>query len=403
MVDPSRIQITGPLKSYVEHVWSELLAQGYTALSSRLLLNLMAHLSRWLEGIGLQARELTNKGIEDFLEKRREAGYTKHLSRRALEPILEHLQTAGLVFELEPAKATANERDRLLEEYRQYLIQERAVVPVTVRHYESIARNFLSDVFGENRLELDRLCAADVVSFVVRQSHISSVSWAKYTVTALRSVLRFLFLRGELANDLVGAVPGVAAWRQASLPKALPLRQVQQLLRNCDRRTHLGRRDFAVLTLLVRFGLRAGEVADLELDDIHWTRGEIVIRGKGLREDRLPLACDVAEAIVAYLRRSRPQTSCRRFFLSSIAPLRGITGCAVGRIVHRACIRAGLAPIGSHRLRHSAATQMLRKGASLSEIAQVLRHRKVDTTAIYAKVDRRGLRELARPWPGDVA
>ena len=240
------------------------------------------------------------------------------------------------------------------------------MVPVAVRHYQSIAWGFLSDVFGEKRLELNRLGTSDVVSFVVRQSRKYSISWAKYTVTALRSVLRFLFLHGELASDLTGAVPAVAVWRQASLPKALPPGQVQRLLRNCDRRTHSGRRDFAVLTLLVRFGLRAGEVAALDLDDFDWAHGEIVIRGKGLREDRLPLTCDVGEAIVAYVSRTRPQTHCRRLFISSIAPLRGITGCAVARIVRRACIRAGLEPIGSHRLRHSAATHMLRKGASLS-------------------------------------
>jgi site-specific recombinase XerD len=221
-------------------------------------------------------------------------------------------------------------------------------------------------------------------------------------VTPLRSVLRFPFVRGELATDRASVIPRVAGWRQASLPKDLPAQYVQRLLRSCDRRTHLGRRDFAVLVVLERFGLRAGEVAALELDDFDWTGGEMVIRGKG-REDRLPLPCDVGEAVVAYLRRGRPQTSCRKLFLSSIAPVGEISSCAVRKIVRRACIRAGLAPIGSHRLRHTAATAMLRKGASLSEIAQVLRHRSVDTTAIYAKVDRHALRELAQPWPGGVA
>jgi site-specific recombinase XerD len=362
----------------------------------------MAHLSRWLEGRGLQAHELTNARIEVFLGERRWSGYTNHLSRQGLEPILEHLQTAGVALQSEPAQTTANEQDRLLNDYGQYLVQERAVVPMTVQHYESIARSFLSDCFGQDKVELSRLSAADVTNFVVRQSRTVSVNRTKYVVTALRSVLHFLFLRGELATDLADAIPRVAGWRQASLPKDLPAQYVQRLLRSCDRRTHLGRRDFAILLLLVRFGLRAGEVAALELDDFDWTRGEIVIRGKG-REDRLPLPCDVGEAVVAYLRRGRPRTTCRKLFLSSIAPIREISSCAVRKTVRRACIRAGLAPIGSHRLRYSAATTMLRKGASLSEIAQVLRHRSVDTTAIYAKVDRHALRELAQPWPGGVA
>ncbi len=402
MIEPSHIQVSGPLNPHVAHVWSELLAQGYTPLSSGQLLRLMAHLSRWMEGTGLKAHELTSERIEKFLRERRRTGHTKHLTSRSLGPILEHLQTAGVVLQSEHEEPTANEQDRLLDSYGQYLVQESAVVPMTVRHYQSIARSFLSDIFGQDKLELRRLNTADVTNFVLRQSRTVSVNRTKYVVTALRSVLHFLFLRGELANDLAGAIPRIAGWRQASLPKGLASQQVQRLLRSCDRRTHLGRRNFAVLLLLVRFGLRAGEVAALELEDFDWTRGEVVIRGKG-REDRLPLPCDVGEAVVAYLRCARPQTTCRKLFLSKIAPLREISGCAVRRMVRRACMRAGLAPIGTHRLRHSAATEMLRKGASLSEIAQVLRHRSVDTTAIYAKVDRRALRGLAQPWPGGVS
>ena len=398
MIDPSRFQITGPLKPYVEHVWTALLAQGYTPLSGGKLVHLMAHLSGWLEGHGLEAKELTQPRIEDFLEARREAGHTNHLSRQGLEPILEHLRTAGGVSGSEQREPEANERNRLFTDYAEYLVQERGVVPMTVRKYQSIARNFMLERFGEDKLELSQLSADDVVNFVVGQSRKSSVNWTKYTVTALRSMLHFLYLRGELATDLVGAVGPVASWRQTSLPKALPADQVQRLIHSCDRRTHLGRRNFAVMLLLARFGLRAGEVAALELDDFHWAQGEFVIRGKG-REDRLPLSCDVGEAVVAYISRGRPQTSLRKLFLSSIAPLRGITGNTVTKIVRRACTHCGLAPIGSHRLRHSAATEMLRKGGTLTEIAQVLGHRSVDTTAIYAKVDRLRLREVAQPWP----
>ncbi len=311
---------------------------------------------------------------------------------------MELLQTAGVFSALEEQEPEASERDRLFNDYAEYLVQERGVVPMTVRKYQSIARNFLTVCFGEDKLELSQLRASDVSSYIVCQSRQSSVNWTKYTVTALRSILRFLYLRGELATELVGAVGTVAAWRQTSLPKALPAEQVQRLLKSCDRRTHQGRRNFAIMLLLARFGLRAGEVAALELDDFHWAQGEVVIRGKG-RKDRLPLPCDVGEAVVAYIGRGRPQTSLRKLFLSSIAPLRGITGDAVTKIVRWACIRCGLAPIGAHRLRHSAATEMLRKGGTLSEIAQVLGHRSVDTTAIYAKVDRLRLREVAQPWP----
>jgi site-specific recombinase XerD len=403
MIDPSHIRITGPLKSYVGDVWSALLARGYTPLSSGNLLRLMARLSGWLEGKGLQAQELTHACIAEFLEERRQTGYTEYLSRRGLEPILKHLQTAGIISLSEHTELPSSELDRLLNDYGQYLLHERAVIPTTVRRYQRVARSLLEYCFKCGSLELSRLSAADVASFVTRQSRTSSVGFAKETVTALRCALRFLYLRGELATDLAGAVPAVANWRQASLPKALPHKEVKQLLGSCDRRTHGGRRDFAVLVLLVRLGLRAGEVADLELDDIDWTRGEVVIQGKG-REDRLPLPNDVGEAVVAYLRRGRPQlTSCRKLFISSRAPLGGISASAVIQVVRRACRRAGLAPSGSHRLRHTAATQMLRQGASLPEIAQVLRHHHLDTTAIYAKVDRRALRKLTQPWPGGAS
>lgn len=399
MKDPSRIRITGPFKPYIEHVWTELLAQGYTPLSSRDLLYLMAHLSGWLEGNGLQPHELTDARLEAFIVERRRAGHTKHLSRQSLDTILEHLQTAGVVLPSQAQEPAANELDRLLKEYEQYLVEERALVPTTRRCYQSIARRFLTERFGQEGLELNRLSIADVTTYVVRQSRTSNGHGSKYAATALRSVLRYLYLRGDLSSDLTCAVPRVAGWRQASLPRALAPKEVQRLLQRCDRRTHPGRRDFAVLVLLARFGLRASEVAALELDDFDWTRGELVIRGKR-REDRLPLPNDVGEAVVAYLRFARPQTTnCRKLFLSCIAPLGEISSTAVRNIVRRASVRAGLSPIGSHRLRHSAATQMLRQGASLSEIAHVLRHRNLDTTAIYAKIDRNALRELAQPWP----
>ena len=215
MIDPSHIRITGPLKSYVGDVWSALLARGYTPLSSESLLRLMARLSDWLQRVGVQAQELTNARIEEFLEDRRRTGYTQYLSRRGLEPILKHLQTIGVVSLSEHTELPASELDGLLNEYEQYLLHERAVVPKTVRRYQRVARSFLGDCLKSGSLELSRLSAADVASFVTHQARTSSVAYAKETVTALRCILRFLYLRGELATDLVGAVLGVANWRQA--------------------------------------------------------------------------------------------------------------------------------------------------------------------------------------------
>jgi site-specific recombinase XerD len=222
--------------------------------------------------------------------------------------------------------------------------------------------------------------------------------------SALRSFLRFLLQKGEIVVDLASCVPTVANHRLAVLPKHLSAHEVERLLDSCNRDTAVGRRDHAVLLLLARLGLRAGEVVALELDDIDWRAGEIVVRGKGSIHDRLPLTQDVGEALAAYLRRDRPAVQSRRVFIRSRAPHRAIKGPqTVSTVVRRALQRAGLDPPikGAHLLRHSLATQMLRRGATMSEIAEVLRHRSPQTTEIYAKVDVAGLCALAQPWPGD--
>lgn len=220
------------------------------------------------------------------------------------------------------------------------------------------------------------------------------------TVTGLRSLLGFLHLRGLVSGPLAAAVPATASWRLSGLPRALEPEQLQALLESCDRASPGGRRDYAVLVMLARLGLRAGEVAALKLEDVDWRVGELVIAGKGRRAERLPLPEDVGEAIVCYLRDGRPATTQDRSLIVRVrAPHLGLTGGGITQIVFAAAGRAGLGPIHSHRLRHTAATAMLRAGASLEEIGQVLRHRQALTTAIYAKVDRDALRQLARPWP----
>lgn len=199
---------------------------------------------------------------------------------------------------------------------------------------------------------------------------------------------------------LAGAVPSVARWSVAGLPRGLTTKQVRALLASCDRRRALGRRDYAILVLLARLGLRAAEVSALRLDDIEWRAGEIVVRGKGRTEERLPLPADVGDAIAAYLQRGRPRRPEREVFLRVIAPLRGLSPDGVSEVVRAASERAGLGSFGSHRLRHTAGTQLLQAGGSLPEVAEVLRHRTVATTAIYAKVDDSALRGLAVSWPG---
>jgi integrase/recombinase XerD len=239
---------------------------------------------------------------------------------------------------------------------------------------------------------------ADVSVFLARECPRRSVSGARDLVCALRSLLRYLHLAGLIEAPLVWAVPSVADLRDRTLPRGLEPAAVRRLMASCDRRTLVGRRDYAILLLLARLGLRAGEVAAIQLDDVDWRAGELVVRGKGGRQDLLPLPVDVGEALASYLRR-RPTCECRALSLRVTAPRRGLNRSTVGWVVRAACDRAGLARVGAHRLRHTAATEMLRQGASLAEIGQVLRHREQKTTAIYAKVDREALRVLARPWP----
>lgn len=394
-MDASRIRISGPLAPYLEGLWAALAGRGYTPLSMANVARLMAHLSRWLAGQRLAAGDLSTSQIGRFLKHRRRAGYTGWLSSHGLEPILQHLRAVGATPPPVRPVVVPTAIDLVVGRYSEYLRRERAVSPSTAAFYLSIARTFLPPDG-----ELRSLTAASVIAFVLKESRTYSVSYTKYKVSALRSLLRYLFVQGDIATDLAASVPPVAGWRLSSLPRDLPSDEVKQLLGSCNRRTDVGRRALAALLLMVRLGLRAGEVAALALDDIDWTQGELIIRGKGRRLDRLPLPADVGSALAAYARWSRPRAQSRKLLLRVHAPHGALSSGAVKSIVRAACRRAGLPALGAHRLRHTAATQMLRHGSPLTEIAQVLRHRHVDTTAIYAKVDRVSLRQLAQPWPG---
>jgi site-specific recombinase XerD len=285
------------------------------------------------------------------------------------------------------------------EHYRHWLVSERGLAAGTVRNYLQAARLFLSEYGGA---DLQSLTIGDVNSFVVRECRRRPVGSAKKLVTGLRSLLRYLYLEGLTDRQLAPAVPAPAGWRD-NLPRGLRANELTALLADDGEVSVLGRRDHAIVRVLARLGLRAGEVAALSLDDVDWRQGEIVVQGKGNRVERLPLPVDVGEVLVAYLRDSRPPSACRALFLRVHAPVTGLSAGGVGHAVRRACARAGVAPVGAHRLRHSAATQLLRSGASLDEVGQVLRDRSSHVVAIYAKVDFVQLRKLALAWPGGAA
>lgn len=378
MKESERVRVSGPLATYAAGFAAALTAQGYTNLSLRNHLKVVAHFSRWLEANRIALPELTRQSVDRYLRVRRRTR-TCWRSIRGLTPLLTFLGHAAIVDADRPADS------ELIARYRASLV-ERGLTARIQQAYVDVADRFLR---GRSPAELT---AADVTRFVreARPCHVGLLS-------SLRAVLRFLFLVGETSQQLVFAVPSTPTWKQTSLPTALEPAQVRSVLSSCDRRTVRGHRDHLVVLLMLRLGLRACEVATLSLDDIQWVEGEIEIRGKGTT-GRLPLPTDVGDAIVSYLRRSRPVTALRALFVTSRAPVRAMSSSSIVAVAGRVLRHAGVSG-GGHRLRHTAATSMLRRGASLAEIAQVLRHRHLGTTAIYAKVDRDRLRELAQRWP----
>lgn len=396
----TRVRVRGPLAVHAVGFREELMALGYADRSIQTQLGLMAYLSGWLEECGLDVTGLTTEQSEEFLRVCRSRGRRFPKSAEGLAPVLDYLRGVGVAPAPGPTKNSAS--DELVERFGVYLAGERGLAAGTITGYQHAASLFLAALDDAGR-DLEDLTPADINGFVLAQHARRSVASTKNVVTGLRSLMRFLFVEAITASSLAGAVPTVAGWGGGSLPRGIDARSVKRLLASCDRRTAKGRRDFAVLTLLVRLGMRAGEVVALELGDIDWHDGEITVRGKGNRVERLPLPVDVGNALAGYARRGRPPSEDRAFFLRVIAPHRGVTVGAINVIVHRACDRANLSPIGTHRLRHTVASELLRRGAGLAEIGQVLRHRSFASTAIYAKVDTDALSQLARPWPGSAA
>jgi len=389
----------GSLGPYVEGYRAWLLGLGYTPSTVRGELKLVGQLGRWLASRGVEPAQLDDVVIKKFLADRRAEGFKRIATARSFAQLIKHLRAEGVVSARSPEVRVAPVGD-LMASYKQWLMTDRALAPSTVLRYEALARVFLQGrATSCGELGLDGLNGADVARFLLGECARLSVGSAKGRVTELRSLLRFLHLKGLTALSLAESVPPVAGWRDTGVPKAMPVADIEALLQSCDRSTLAGTRDFAMVTLLARLGLRSAEVASLEVADLDWRAGELIVRGKARRQDRLPLPHDVGEAVVAYLSLRR-SVGTRRVFLTLRPPHRPVLPGLVGEVVQRACRRSGLPVVGAHRLRHTLATELLRQGASLVDISQVLRHRDLATTAVYAKVDLSRLRQVARPWPG---
>ena len=390
------LQPAGPLAPFKDGFVAHLVAHGYVSSGLAGQRALFGHLDRWLRDAGIELAELAPSVLEEFLAARRAEGYTTKLTARGLSPLLDHLEHVGLYT---PPTPPTSPLEDVLERFQRHLANERGLGEGTVRGYLCVAQQFLVTCPPPIEVSLAGLAPSDVTGFLLARGAELSVAGMQTVVTGTRALLRFLYTAGLIDRELAPAALTVSR-RREDLPRSLPSEHVERLLGGCDRSTPVGIRDHAILTLLARLGLRAGEVAALRLDDIDWAAGEFGVRGKGPRQDRLPLPADVGDALVAYLRHGRPGCIDPHVFVRSCAPRRGLSRQAIGGLVRAASVRAGLTPHGPHRLRHTVATELLREGAAFSEIAQLLRHRSVSVTAAYAKVDHRALSELVQPWPG---
>lgn len=395
----------GPLGRYIRLYADQLHAQGFRRPSARRKLQLAADFCRWLNGKKIAATQLLARHVGHYFQSRKRSGLGLQLGDRPAVVGFLKLWREQRVIQEHPHLPPLRPCQKVLREYDLYLQKERSLSPATRIGYAPFVRQFLVSRFGRGRVDLSTLKAPEVLKFVQRRAAQLKNKRALLMTTALRSFLRFARYRGDITLDLAACVPSVASWSLSTIPKALPSAQVDQVLAHTRQlSTAVGRRDYAILLLLARLGLRGGEVCHLVLEDIDWENSRIAIRGKGDRVAHLPMPADVGKAIAAYLKHDRPRVpGNRRLFLRVRAPLAGFKGQgSVGSVVKHALQRAKIESPrkGAHQFRHSLASTMLQQGSSLSEIGELLRHRSPDTTAIYAKVDLRSLRSLALPWPG---
>jgi integrase/recombinase XerD len=395
----------GPLATYIGPFTNSLSQQGYSLTSIRRQVRLAACFSLWLEQRGIALRSITSDHPSQYLRYRVRQVRPCFGDAAALRHRLDFLRGKGVILTEKPSARPLTPAERCTQAYEHHLSEVRGLARATILNYVPFIRSFLKNRFGDGPVTLPRLCARDVVAFVQRQAPRLHPKRAKLLTSALRSFLRYACFLGKTKLDLAAAVPVVANWSMSSIPRAIAADQVRQLLASIDRRTATGRRDYAILLLLARLGLRSSEVASLELDDIDWNAGQLRVRGKSGQRSQLPLSAEVGKATAAYLRYDRPQNTSRRVFLRAKAPIGGFRGSSgVGSIVRHRIQRAGIdAPTcGAHQFRHGLASALLRQGASLGEIGELLGRHSPETTKIYTKVDLDALRTLALPWPGGV-
>jgi site-specific recombinase XerD len=395
---------SGPHGHLIDRYATRLVKEGLARQGTWRCLSLVDGLLRWLTSSRLELAWLDEHVVERYLRHRGRKQSIQSGDRAALKRLLAVLREADAIAPAPQPPMSWDEE--IFEQFSDYLRQERGLAPSSIFRHQPIVRRFLREVCPAGASELDDIGPEDVVGYVERHARDASAASGKAMCWSLRAFLRYLYRRGSNPRDLADCVPSIRQWQLADLPSAPSGAQIEKVLARCDRTTALGRRDYAILMLLAKLGLRANEVATLTLNDIDWRSGTMRVRAKGRQQTWMPIPADVGMAIVAYLREDRPVSVSRRVFLRTLAPHVGFaSGCAITAIARTALERAeidGFAHRGAHLFRHSLATELLRSGATLSQIGQVLGHAHPDTTRIYAKVDLQGLRSLSLPWPGGL-
>jgi len=398
----SQVLYTGPLVPHLDAFAAALSGQGYSRLTTKVKIRVISKFSQWLQKRHLVIEELNESCINKFIRYRKKGNLMRSGDELALEQFIAFLREKGILSAFAP-EIKVSDIQRVENNFAQYLQQERGLSQATIDNYLPTIRRFLTECFRKRKIIFKKLHARDISKFVLRYAHTMSPGRAKTMVNALRSFFRFLHQRGEIAIDLAAVVPTVARWQFSEIPKFLQPEQVKHILESWDRSTGTGKRNYAILLLMSRLGLRAGEIVHMELDDILWETGELIVKGKSSRDEKLPLPHDVGRAIATYLRDIRPPCSSRRLFIRMVAPLRGFSSSAtVCTIVRDSLARAGINTEfkGAHLFRHTLATNMLRGGANIAEIGEILRHQDPNATEIYTKVDFESLRAIAQPWIG---
>jgi site-specific recombinase XerD len=398
----------GPIGAYIDLYVNYLIKYGFSKKTSCRRVRLIADFSRWLERKAISIHDLDEQIIDTYLRYRKLTSYINDSDKSALRRLLRLLREIDVIDKKAVPKIARTQLLTIEEEFTIYLRQERRLSDRTIVNYIHHVKKFIAERFGNNTIQFNRLCPKDITEFVQRFANESnSSSYSERMTTALRIFLRYLWYKDEITTNLALCVPSVAKWRLASLPKFINPDQVQIVLQSINRQTSIGKRNYAIMLLLSRLGLRAGEIVALKIEDIDWENGVITILGKNGQKDRIPIPHDVGKAIAIYLKNGRPNCSSRRVFVRHKPPICGFKNyMAISTMVHRALERVGIGKelpyIGAHLFRHTLATEMLQKGFSLGEVGEILRHQNPNTTAIYAKVDINALKSLSKPWPREV-